>query len=150
MSHSINRVTILGHLGKDPESRSTQDGRKIVNMTIATSESWKDKNTGERKSRSEWHRVVVYNEGLAEVAEKYLEKGSRVLVEGSLATRKWTDQAGQEKYSTEVVLQGYDSKLVLLDSPDKGERQAKAAPVSDSLLDTVKPADWDESIDIPF
>src|SRR3954453_23149880 len=104
MAGSVNKVILIGNLGKDPEVRSTQDGSKIVNFSLATSETWNDRASGERKERTEWHRVAIFNERLAEVAEKYLRKGSKVYVEGSLQTRKWTDQQGQERYTTEVVL----------------------------------------------
>lgn len=111
---SVNKVTILGTLGRDPEVRHTQDGRKIVNLSVATSESWKDKASGERKEKTEWHRVVIFNEGLADVAERFLTKGKQVYLEGALQTRKWQDQAGQERYSTEIVLQKFRGELVLL------------------------------------
>ena len=120
MSGSINKVILIGNLGADPEIRRTQDGRPICNMRIATSESWRDKATGERKERTEWHSVVIFNEGLSGVAEKYLRKGSKVYVEGALQTRKWTDQSGNERYSTEVVLQGFGGTLVMLDGPSGG------------------------------
>ncbi|WP_066795230.1 single-stranded DNA-binding protein [Sphingomonas soli] len=120
MSGSINKVIIVGNLGRDPESRSFQNGGKVVNLRIATSESWKDRNTGERKEKTEWHSIAIFNEGLATVAEKYLRKGSKVYIEGALATRKWTDQAGVEKYSTEIVLQGFNSVLTMLDGPSAG------------------------------
>jgi single-strand DNA-binding protein len=116
MSGSVNKVILVGNLGKDPESRSTQDGRLIGNLSIATSESWKDKHTGERKEKSEWHRVVIFNEGLAKVAQDYLRKGAKVYLEGQLQTRKWTDQSGAEKYATEVVLTGFGGTLVMLDA----------------------------------
>jgi single-strand DNA-binding protein len=115
MAGSINKVILVGNLGKDPEIRRTQDGRAIANLSIATSESWRDKATGERKEKTEWHRVVIFNEGLAKVAEQYLKKGAKVYVEGQLQTRKWTDQSGVEKYSTEVVLQGFNSNLTMLE-----------------------------------
>src|SRR5436305_4382007 len=115
MAGSVNKVILVGNLGKDPEVRRMQDGRPVVNMSVATSESWRDKATGERKEKTEWHRVVVFNEGLAKVAEQYLKKGAKVYVEGALQTRKWTDQSGVEKYSTEVVLQGFNSNLTMLD-----------------------------------
>jgi single-strand DNA-binding protein len=115
MAGSVNKVILVGNLGKDPEVRRTQDGRPIVNMTIATSETWRDKNTGERKERTEWHRVVIFSEGLAKIAEQYLKKGSKVYLEGQLQTRKWQDQQGQDRYSTEVVLQGFNSSLTMLD-----------------------------------
>ncbi|ARR54567.1 single-stranded DNA-binding protein [Rhizorhabdus wittichii DC-6] len=120
MAGSVNKVIILGYLGRDPESRSFQHGGKVVNITVATSEQWKDRSSGERRDRTEWHRVAIFNEGLANVAEKYLRKGSRVYLEGQLQTRKWTDQQGQERYSTEVTLQGFNAVLVLLDAPRGG------------------------------
>lgn len=115
MAGSINKVILVGNLGKDPEVRMTQDGREIANFTMATSDSWKDKATGERKERTEWHRVVVFNESLARVAKNYLKKGSKVYVEGSLQTRKWVDQGGIERYTTEVVLQNYNGNITMLD-----------------------------------
>jgi single-strand DNA-binding protein len=129
MAGSVNKVILVGNLGKDPEIRNT--GNSVVaNLSIATSESWRDKNTGERKEKTEWHRVVVWGK-LAEIAEQYLRKGSKVYVEGALQTRKWTDQAGVEKYSTEVVLQGFQATLVMLDgrngSGDEGAPQRRAA-----------------------
>lgn len=120
MAGSVNKVILVGNLGRDPESRSFQNGGKVVNLRLATSESWKDKQTGERKERTEWHSVAIFNEGLAGVAERYLRKGSKVYVEGQLQTRKWTDQAGAERYSTEVVLQGLNSVLTMLDGPQSG------------------------------
>jgi len=120
MAGSVNKVILVGNLGKDPEIRRTQDGRAIANLSVATSESWRDKATGERKEKTEWHRVVIFNEGLAKVAEQYLKKGAKVYVEGQLQTRKWTDQAGVEKYSTEVVLQGFNSTLTMLDGRGGG------------------------------
>jgi len=107
-------------LGRDPEVRHTQDGRKIINFSIATSETWKDRQTGERRERTEWHRIVIFNEGLANVAEQYLHKGSKVYIEGQLQTRKWTDNAGVEKYTTEVVLQNFRGELQMLDSRGSG------------------------------
>lgn len=121
MAGSVNKVILVGNLGRDPESRSFQNGGKVVNLRIATSDSWKDKNTGERKEATEWHSVAIFNEGLANVAERYLRKGSKVYIEGALKTRKWTDQAGVEKYSTEIVLQGFNSVLTMLDgAPGQG------------------------------
>ncbi|MDT3686839.1 MAG: single-stranded DNA-binding protein [Pseudorhodoplanes sp.] len=122
MAGSVNKVILIGNLGADPEIRRTQDGRPIANLRIATSESWKDKNTGERKEKTEWHRVVIFNEGLCRIAEQYLKKGSKVYIEGALQTRKWTDKDGIEKYSTEVVLQGFNSQLTMLDGRGGGER----------------------------
>jgi len=120
MSGSVNKVIILGNLARDPETRSTQSGGKIINMTVATSETWKDKVTGERKEKAEFHRVVIFNEHLADIAEKYVRKGSKVYIEGALQTRKWTDKDGQEKYTTEVVLQRFRGELTMLDSRGSG------------------------------
>jgi len=120
MAGSVNKVILVGNLGRDPEIRHTQDGKKIANLSIATSESWKDRNTGERKERTEWHRVVIFSEGLANISEQYLRKGSKVYLEGQLQTRKWTDQSGQDKYSTEVVLQGFNCTLTMLDGREGG------------------------------
>ncbi len=120
MAGSVNKVILVGNLGRDPESRSFQNGGKVVSLRIATSESWKDKMSGERKEKTEWHSVSIFNEALAGVAERYLRKGSKVYLEGALQTRKWTDQAGVEKYSTEVVLQGFNAVMVLLDRPEGG------------------------------
>ena len=117
MSGSVNKVILVGNVGADPEIRRTQDGRAIANIRLATSESWRDKNTGERREKTEWHRVVVFNEGLCKVVEQYVKKGSKVYIEGQLQTRKWTDQSGVEKYSTEVVLQGFGGTLTMLDGP---------------------------------
>src|ERR1700723_2601194 len=116
MAGSVNKVILVGNLGKDPEIRRTQDGRPIANLSVATSESWRDKATGERKEKTEWHRVLIFSEPLCKIVEQYLKKGAKVYVEGALQTRKWTDQAGVEKYSTEVVLQGFGSTLTMLDS----------------------------------
>ena len=115
MAGSVNKVILIGNLGADPEIRHTQDGRPIANLRIATSESWRDKASGERREKTEWHRVVIFNEGLAKIAEQYLKKGSKVYLEGSLQTRKWEDQQGQERYTTEVVLQGFNAQLTMLD-----------------------------------
>lgn len=120
MAGSVNKVILVGNLGKDPEVRKTQDGKSIVNLSVATSDTWRDKNTGERREKTEWHRVVIFNEGLARVAEQYLKKGAKVYVEGQLQTRKWTDQSGAEKYTTEVVLQNYNSALTMLDGRREG------------------------------
>ena len=120
MAGSVNKVILVGNLGKDPEIRRTQDGRPIANLSVATSEQWRDKATGERKEKTEWHRVVIFSEGLAKVAEQYLKKGAKVYIEGQLQTRKWTDQSGVEKYSTEVVLQGFNSNLTMLDGRSGG------------------------------
>jgi single-strand DNA-binding protein len=120
MAGSVNKVILIGNLGADPEIRRTQDGRPIANLRIATSETWRDKATGERREKTEWHRVVIFNEGLCRVAEQYLKKGSKIYLEGSLQTRKWQDQSGQDRYSTEVVLQGFNSVLTMLDKAGAG------------------------------
>jgi single-strand DNA-binding protein len=120
MAGSVNKVILIGNLGADPEIRRTQDGRPIANLRVATSETWRDKNTGERKEKTEWHRVVIFNEGLCKIAEQYLKKGSKVYLEGQLQTRKWTDKDNIERYSTEVVLQGFSSALTMLDGRGGG------------------------------
>ncbi len=120
MAGSVNKVILVGNLGKDPEIRQTQDGKEIAHLTLATSETWKDRNTGERKEKTEWHRVVIFNEGLTNVAKNYLRKGAKVYIEGQLQTRKWVDQSGQEKYTTEIVLQNYNGQLAMLDSRQGG------------------------------
>jgi single-strand DNA-binding protein len=120
MAGSVNKVILIGNLGADPEIRRTQDGRPIANLNIATSETWRDRNSGERKEKTEWHRVVIFNEGLCKVAEQYLKKGAKVYIEGALQTRKWQDQNGQDKYSTEIVLQGFNSTLTMLDGRGEG------------------------------
>src|SRR3954464_4046400 len=163
MAGSVNKVILVGNLGKDPEIRRTQDGRPIANLSVATSETWRDKGTGERKEKTEWHRVVIFNEGLCKVAEQYLKKGAKVYIEGQLQTRKWTDQAGVEKYSTEVVLQGFNSSLTMLDgrsggggsfgsddsgSSDFGGGQATSAPRRAVAAGGGRSNDMDD--DIPF
>src|ERR1700719_324614 len=120
MAGSVNKVILVGNLGKDPEVRSTQDGSKIVNLTLATSETWNDRASGERKERTEWHRVVIFNDRVADVAERYLKKGAKIYVEGSLQTRKWTDQGGQERYTTEVVIGRFNGALTMLDTRSGG------------------------------
>jgi single-strand DNA-binding protein len=129
MAGSVNKVILVGNLGRDPEIRSTQDGTKVANLSLATSENWRDKNSGERREKTEWHRVAIFNERLAEVAEKYLKKGSKVYIEGQLQTRKWTDQSGQERYSTEVVLQRFRGELTMLDGrPGGGDGGVSEGP----------------------
>ncbi|UWQ09315.1 single-stranded DNA-binding protein [Aliiroseovarius crassostreae] len=120
MAGSLNKVMLIGNLGRDPEVRSFQNGGKVCNLRIATSETWKDRNTGERRERTEWHSVAIFNEGLVRVAEQYLRKGSKVYIEGQLQTRKWQDQSGNDRYSTEVVLQGFGSTLTMLDGRGEG------------------------------
>src|SRR5215217_1429674 len=135
MAGSVNKVILVGNLGADPEIRNLPSGGKVVNLSVATSENWKDKNTGERREKTEWHRVVIFSEGLARVAESYLKKGSKVYVEGQLQTRKWQDQAGADKYTTEVVLQRFRGELTLLDragdniSADSGSDFGRGAPM---------------------
>ncbi len=121
MAGSVNKVILVGNLGRDPEVKSMQDGRSMVNMSIATSENWRDRQSGERKERTEWHRVVIFNEKLAEVAQKFVRKGSKIYIEGQLSTRKWTDQSGQERYTTEVVIPRFGGALTMLDGRGGGE-----------------------------
>ncbi len=128
MAGSVNKVILVGNLGKDPEIRRTQDGRPIANLSIATSETWRDKATGERKEKTEWHRVVIFSEPLCKVVEQYLKKGAKVYIEGALQTRKYTDQSGVEKYSTEVVLQGFNSTLTMLDGRSGGSGGGYSTP----------------------
>jgi single-strand DNA-binding protein len=125
MAGSVNKVILIGNLGADPEIRHTQDGRAIANLRVATSESWRDKTSGERREKTEWHRVVIFNENLAKIAEQYLKKGSKVYLEGSLQTRKWEDQQGQERYTTEIVLQGFNGQLTMLDGRRDGASEAE-------------------------
>lgn len=148
MGASVNKVILVGNLGADPEIRRTQDGKPIANLRIATSESWKDKSTGERKEKIEWHRVTIFSEGLCGVAEKYLKKGSRVYIEGSLQTRKWVDQSGKDNYSTEIVLQGYQAQLIMLDRAGGGS-EGSTAQKSVQQKQRVPAEDFDDS-EIPF
>lgn len=149
MAGSVCKVIIIGNLGRDPESRSFQSGGKVVNIRIATSETWKDRATGERKEKTEWHSVAIFNEGLVRTAEQYLRKGSKVYIEGQLQTRKWQDQSGNDRFSTEIVLQGFNCQLVMLDGPGGGSgdqrreeprqnnRQQPSNPFDDSLDDDI-------------
>ena len=156
MAGSINIVILVGNLGRDPDSRTMQDGNPVVNLSIATSENWRDKNSGERRERTEWHRVVIFNDKLAEVAQKYLRKGSKVYLEGQLQTRKWTDQSGMEKYTTEVVLQRYRGELTMLDGRSDGtgandfgnDNQIENSSSSPSDMSGNRSADLDD--EIPF
>ena len=153
MSGSVNKVTLVGNLGRDPEIRAMQNGDKIVQLSVATSDRWKDKNSGEQRERTEWHRVVIFNDALGRIAEQYLKKGSTVYLEGQLQTRKWTDQqSGQEKYTTEVVLQRYRGELTLLGSrPDnqvENQYNNTQAGQSDQIGDTNIASDLDD--EIPF
>ena len=128
MAGSVNKVILIGNLGKDPEIRRTQDGRPIANLRVATTETWRDKTRGERREKTEWHSVVIFNEGLCRIAEQYLKKGAKVYIEGALQTRKWQGQDGQDRYSTEVVLQGFNSVLTMLDAPGRRrQRQCRHA-----------------------
>src|SRR5437588_12133464 len=135
MAGSVNKVILVGNLGRDPEIRSTQDGIRIANLNLATSESWRDRVSGERKERTEWHRVVIFNERLVEIAEKYLRKGSKIYIEGALQIRKWTDNAGVEKYSTEVVLQRFRGELTMLDGARDGARGGAGGGAMDAGYD---------------
>ena len=164
MAGSVNKVILIGNVGADPEIRRTQDGRPIANLRIATSETWRDKATGERKEKTEWHRVVIFSEPLCKIVEQYLKKGAKVYIEGALQTRKWTDQSGVEKYSTEVVLQGFNSTLTMLDgrsgggggsfgSDDAGSDFGSGGPASSAPRRAVaaggaRNSDMDD--DIPF
>jgi len=160
MAGSVNKVILVGNLGRDPEIRSTQDGMRIANLNLATSESWRDKMSGERKEKTEWHRVVIFNERLTELAEKYLRKGSKVYVEGQLQTRKWTDNAGVEKYSTEVVLTRFRGELTMLDpargsgagepSYDEGDTGSFGAGPRAAAAPRSRAANADLDDEIPF
>jgi len=133
MAGSVNKVILVGNLGRDPEVRSMQDGRNMVNMSVATSDTWRDRQSGERKERTEWHRVVIFNEKLAEVAQKYVKKGSKVYVEGQLTTRKWTDQSGQERYTTEVVIPRFGGALTMLDGRSGGGEAGASGGMDDEM-----------------
>jgi single-strand DNA-binding protein len=163
MAGSVNKLILIGNLGANPEIRHTQDGRPIANLRIATSESWRDKATGERKEKTEWHRVVIFNENLCKVAEQYLKKGSKVFIEGQLQTRKWQDQSGQDRCSTELVLQGFRGELTLLDragggsgggdlaSDDAGGEVGSSAPAPKAAsAGAVRRSSADMDDDIPF
>lgn len=159
MAGSVNKVILVGNLGKDPEVRTTPTGTKVVNLTLATSDSWNDKQTGEWKNVTEWHRVVIFNERLADVAEKYLRKGRKIFVEGQLKTRKWTDSQGIERYTTEVVIDRFRGELVLLDSQNSGDGYAQSqqpqttkpqAPKSKGGWDSESAPQNDLDDEIPF
>ena len=139
MAGYVNKVILVGNLGKDPEIRRTQDGRPIANLRIATTESWRDKTTGERREKTEWHAVVIFSEGLCRIAEQYLKKGSKVYIEGALQTRKWQGQDGQDRYSTEVVLQGFNSVLTMLDSRGAGAGAGAARPACTRTIRRATP-----------
>ena len=148
MAGSVNKVILIGNLGRDPEVRNSQDGNPIVNLSIATSENWKDRQSGERREKTEWHRVVIFNDNLAKVAQNYLKKGSKVYLEGQLQTRKWTDQSGAEKYTTEVVLQRYRGELTMLDG--KGDKSPEAEPASNFYAPASAGSAPSLDDDIPF
>ena len=157
MSGSVNKVILLGNLGRDPEIRSMQSGKKMASFSIATSKRWKDRNTQEQKENTSWHNIVVFNEGLVDVIEKYIKKGSKIYVEGELSTRKYQDKDGNDKYTTEVVLQGYNSTLTMLDSRNTGSVSIEEAPNNSSLdskledtLDSQVSDSQDLDDDIPF
>lgn len=146
MAHSLNKVTLIGNLGKNPELRSTNEGKEIAIFTLATSDTWKDRNTGEKKEKTEWHRIVVYNEGLVNIIKNYLKKGSKVYLEGSIQTRKWSDNNGQERFSTEIVLQNFNANLILLDNKNQSINNLEShQPNSNNNFDF---SDLDD--DIPF
>lgn len=147
MAGSVNRVYLIGNLGRDPEVRRMQNGDRVANLRIATSESWRDKQTGERKEKTEWHSISILNDRLSEVAEKYLRKGSKVYVEGSLQTRKWTDKEGNEKFSTEVVIGRFKGELTILDGKSDGDGDAGGYDAPRGKPDPIRP-DLDD--DIPF
>ncbi len=150
MSGSVNKCIILGNLTSDPESKNLPSGGKVVNLTVATNERWRDRNSGEQKERSEFHRVVIFNEALAKVAEQYLKKGSKVYLEGQLQTRSWEDQSGQKKYSTEVVLQSFNSALQLLDSRE-GSSEPRQAQIRSTTSASAQAPSWqDDGSEIPF
>ena len=148
MAGSVNKTILVGNLTADPDVKRSQDGRPIVNMTVATNQSWRDKNTGERKDKAEFHRVVIFSEGLCKVAENYLKKGSKVYLEGALQTRKWQDQNGQDKYSTEIVLQGFNSTLTMLDGKDNRDNSGGNYGAASGGQQGNFSNDMDE--DIPF
>ena len=148
MSGSLNKVMLIGRLGQDPEVRSTQDGRSLCTFSLATSENWNDKTTGEKREKTEWHRVVVFNEGLVNVVQQYLKKGAQVYIEGQLTTRKWKDEkSGIDRYSTEVVLQGFNSTFKMLDSKNSGSSENFS---QDNSIEDVKEFDSEIDDDIPF
>jgi single-strand DNA-binding protein len=156
MAGSVNKVILVGNVGRDPEIRSTQDGLRIANLSIATSESWRDKNSGERKEKTEWHRVAIFNERLVDIVEKYVKKGAKLYIEGALQTRKWTDNSGQERYTTEVVLQRFRGELTMLDGRSGGgegfavEAQEDAAPRVSAPRASRAPSSQELDDEIPF
>ena len=150
MSNSVNRATLLGNVGKDPEIRTMQNGSKVASFSLATSESWKEKSTGERKSKSQWHNIVIFNEGLIKLTESYIKKGSKLYIEGQIETRKWTDQAtGQDKYTTEIVLKQFRGEITMLDSRDEQSQGANTAQTAKPQAQVEEPLDGMDDI-IPF
>lgn len=147
MAASVNKAILIGNLGKDPDIRSTQDGKEIASLTIATSESWKDKRSGERMEKTEWHKVVIFNENIVRVARDYLKKGSKVYLEGQIQTRKWVDKDGSDRYSTEIVLQGFQCKLEMLDKAERGDAD-DSRPARTRASTYVAEAELDD--EIPF
>ncbi len=137
MVNSINKVILIGNVGRDPEIRSTQDGKEIASITLATSDSWKDKNSGERRERTEWHRIVVFNEGLVNIIKNYVKKGSKIYMEGSLQTRKWVDNSGAERYTTEIVLQGFNAVLLMLDGNKNHDNHASASSNDNFAIEEI-------------
>ena len=150
MAGSLNKVLLIGRLGNDPEIKQMQNGKSVARLSVATSESWKDKNTGERKEKTEWHRVVIFNEGLVNVVQKYLKKGAQVYIEGQLNTNKYTDSNGQEKYSTQVVLQGYNSSLTMLDGKNSLSGDNKKIDNSQLPSDDMPDISQDPDDKVPF
>lgn len=150
MAGSLNKVLLIGRLGNDPEIKQMQNGKSVARLSVATSESWKDKNTGERKEKTEWHRVVIFNEGLVNVVQKYLKKGAQVYIEGQLNTNKYTDSNGQEKYSTQVVLQGYNSSLTMLDGKNSLSGDSKKIDNSQLPSDDMPDISQDPEDKVPF
>ncbi len=150
MAGSLNKVLLIGRLGNDPEIKQMQNGKSVARLSVATSESWKDKNTGERKEKTEWHRVVIFNEGLVNVVQKYLKKGAQVYIEGQLNTNKYTDSNGQEKYSTQVVLQGYNSSLTMLDGKNSSSGDSKKLEGSQLPSDDMPDISQDPDDKVPF
>jgi single-strand DNA-binding protein len=150
MAGSLNKVLLIGRLGNDPEIKQMQNGKSVARLSVATSESWKDKNTGERKEKTEWHRVVIFNEGLVNVVQKYLKKGAQVYIEAQLSTNKYTDSNGQEKYSTQIVLQGYNSSLTMLDGKNSSSGDSKKLEGSQLPSDDMPDISQDPDDKVPF
>jgi single-strand DNA-binding protein len=150
MAGSLNKVLLIGRLGNDPEVKQMQNGKSVARLSVATSESWKDKNTGEKKEKTEWHRVVIFNEGLVSVVQKYLKKGAQVYIEGQLNTNKYTDSNGQEKYSTQIVLQGYNSSLTMLDGKNSSSGDSKKLKGSQLPSDDMPDISQDPDDKVPF